>query len=90
MHTHAANDLPVSLGYGNLLRSCCDPVPERLHEINLLVDREIVKPWRRSGDHLGNEEYPYEREYIANRKSRKADKHASIVAINGSRNLFQP
>ena len=38
-------------------------VPERLHKIYLLVDREIVEPWRRSGGYLGHCENSYEREY---------------------------
>jgi hypothetical protein len=45
-----------------------------LHEIDLLVDREIVEPWRRSGDYLGHEKNSYDQEYIVNRRSRKEDK----------------
>ena len=41
-HKALANDLSMPLRHGNLLRGCRDPVPERLHEIDLLVDREIV------------------------------------------------
>ena len=70
----SANDLPVPFGNGNLLSGRRDPVPERLHEIDLLVDREIVEPWRRSGDYLGHGKNSYDREYIVNRRSRKADK----------------
>jgi hypothetical protein len=66
-----ANDLPVPLGHGNLLRGRRDPVPERLRETDLLVDREIVEPWRRSGAYFGHGENSYDREYIANRKAEK-------------------
>jgi hypothetical protein len=64
----------MPLRHGNLLRGCSDPVPERLHEIDLLVDREIVEPWRRSGDYLGHGENSYDQEYIVSRRSREADK----------------
>jgi hypothetical protein len=78
----------VPLRHRNLLSGCRDPVPERLYKIDLLVDREIIEPWRRSGDYLGHEENSYDQEYIVNRKSKKADKYAPVVAINGSWNLF--
>jgi hypothetical protein len=79
----------MPLRYGNLLRSSSDPIPERLHEIDLLIDREIVEPWRRNGDYLGHGKSSYDREYIVNQRSRKAAKYAPIVAINGSWNLYR-
>jgi hypothetical protein len=79
----------MPLRHGNLLRGCSDPIPERLYEINLFVDREIVEPWRRSRAYLGHGENSYDREYIVNRRSRKADKYAPTVAINGSRNIYR-
>jgi hypothetical protein len=68
------NDPPVPLRYRNLLRGRRDPVPERLYEIDLLLDREVVEPWRRGGDYLGHAENSYDREYIGNQVSRKVDK----------------
>jgi hypothetical protein len=53
-----ANDFPVPLRHRNLLRGRSNPVPERLHKIDLLIDREIVKPWRRSGAYLGHGKTP--------------------------------
>ena len=61
-----ANDLPVPLGHGNLFTGRRNPVPERLHKIDLLVDRKIVEPWRRSGDYPGQGENSYDRECIVN------------------------
>jgi hypothetical protein len=83
-----SNDFPVQLRHRNLLSSCRDSIPERLHEIDLLVDREIVEPWRRSGDYLGHGENSYDQEYIANRQSKKPDQYAPILAIIGSWNLY--
>lgn len=60
-----ANDLPVPLGHRNLLSGRRDLVPERLHEIDLFVDREIVEPWRRNWDY-GHGESFYDRESIVN------------------------
>jgi hypothetical protein len=70
-HKTLANDLSMPLRHGNLLRGCSDPVPERLHEIDLFVDREIVEPWRRSGAYLGHGKNSYDREYIVNQRSKK-------------------
>jgi hypothetical protein len=69
-----ANDLPVPLGHGNLLRGRSNPVPERLYEIDLFVDREVVEPWRRGRDYLGHEENSSDRKYIGNQGSRIVDK----------------
>jgi hypothetical protein len=61
-----ANDFPVPLRHRNVLRRFRDPVPERLYEIDLPVDREIVKPWRRRGAYIGHGKKSYARKYIVN------------------------
>jgi hypothetical protein len=61
-----ANDFPMPLRHRNLLRGRSNPVPERLHEINLFVDREIVESWRRSGAYFRHEEHSYKRKDIVN------------------------
>jgi hypothetical protein len=41
-------NFPVPIGYRNLFRTSCDPVPERLDILELLVRREVVE-FRRDG-----------------------------------------
>jgi len=64
----------MPLGYRNLLRGRSNPLPERLHEIDLFIDREFVEPWGRGGNYLGHEENSSDRKYIGNQGSRKVDK----------------
>jgi hypothetical protein len=51
-----ANDPPMPLGHRNLLRDRRNAGPERLHEIDLFLDREVAEPWRRGGNYLGRAE----------------------------------
>ena len=55
----------VPFRHRDLLGSRGDPIPQRLHEINLLIDRKIVKPRRRCGNHLGHGGSTFDQDYSA-------------------------
>lgn|SRR6185369_17108194 len=45
-------NLAMPFGHGYLLGSRCDSVPQRLHVLDLLVDREVIDPGGGSGTGL--------------------------------------
>jgi hypothetical protein len=51
-------DLLVPVRYGDLIRCRSDAFPQRLHVIDLLVDRELVQSRRRDGNRLGSVSRP--------------------------------
>jgi hypothetical protein len=44
----------MPVGDGNLLRSCRDTIPQRLHEIDSFIDGKLVESWRRRRDWFGH------------------------------------
>lgn len=46
-------DLAVPLGHGNAFRVSSDPVPQRAHVVDPLVDRQVVESGRRVGQKAG-------------------------------------